>query len=150
MATWKRRAGSALFRLRGQLQRLAHDGPDRIGHDANGALRWDAARILPAREPGEHRRPQPRGDGTRVVEASDDQHEEGAVAAAAGPAVGTAGQMMIDGRGLFRRKLAIQIFPQSFDDLGTLHSHILHQGAGRLGRGHALVNSAPPPEVPPA
>jgi hypothetical protein len=29
--------------------------------------------------------------------------------------------MPIDGRGLFRRKLIIQIFPQSLEDLSTFH-----------------------------
>jgi hypothetical protein len=29
--------------------------------------------------------------------------------------------MPIDGSGLFRRKLTVQIFPQSFGDLCTLH-----------------------------
>jgi hypothetical protein len=33
------------------------------------------------------------------------------------------GKMPVDGRGLFRRKLAIQIFPQSLRDFETLHSH---------------------------
>src|SRR6476660_2765275 len=78
--------------------------------------------MLPAQKAGEHGRPQSRGDGARVVEASNDQHEEGAVATTTRQTVGTACQMIIDGRGLFRRKLPVQIFPESFDDLGTLHS----------------------------
>jgi hypothetical protein len=35
--------------------------------------------------------------------------------------MGAAGQMAADVGGLFRGKLAIQIFPQSPGDLGTLH-----------------------------
>ena len=41
------------------------------------------------------------------------------------PAVAAAGEVPIDGRGLFRRKLAVQIFPQSLRDVGTLHSHLV-------------------------
>jgi hypothetical protein len=38
-----------------------------------------------------------------------------------GLALGAAGKMPADVRGLFRGKLAIQIFPQPPGDLGTLH-----------------------------
>lgn len=51
-------------------------------------------------------------------------------------------------RGLFRHELVIQIFPQSIDDLGTFHSAFSLPQGGRLRPGYALVNSAPPPEVP--
>jgi hypothetical protein len=38
-----------------------------------------------------------------------------------GPTIGAAGEMPANGGGLFRDQLAIQIFPQSPGDLGTLH-----------------------------
>ena len=41
------------------------------------------------------------------------------------PAVAAAGEVPIDGRGLFRRKLVIQIFPESEQDLLTVHSPYL-------------------------
>jgi hypothetical protein len=58
-----------------------------------------------------------------------------------------AGEVPIDGRGLFRRKLAIQIFPQSLRDVGTLHSHLILIAPGG-SNGYALLNTAPLPEVP--
>jgi len=51
-------------------------------------------------------------------------------------AVAAAGEVPIDGRGLFRRKLAIQIFPQSLRDVGTLHSHLFLIAPGSPN-GHA-------------
>jgi hypothetical protein len=59
--------------------------------------------------------------GTGPSETADDHDEEGVVAAVVRLTVATPGQVPADGRGLFRRKLAIQIFPQSRRDLGTLH-----------------------------
>ena len=58
------------------------------------------------------------------------------------------GKMPVDGRGLFRRKLAIQIFPQSLRDFETLHSHPFFMAQVRWAFGHALLNSVPRPEVP--
>lgn len=43
------------------------------------------------------------------------------VTAVVGLTIRAAGQMPANGGGLFRGKLAIQIFPQSPGDLGTLH-----------------------------
>ena len=83
-----------------------------------------------------------------MVEASNDQDEERAIAAVVGPAMGAAGKVPVDGRGLFRRKLAIQIFPQSLRDFDTLHSHPFLTAQVRLALGHALLNTAPRPEVP--
>jgi hypothetical protein len=45
------------------------------------------------------------------------------------------GQMVSNRRGLFRRKLVIQIFPQSIDDLSTFHRVIPLQGSGRPAGG---------------
>jgi hypothetical protein len=60
------------------------------------------------------------------------------------------GQVQIDGGGLFRRKLAIQIFPQPIDDFGTFHSRVPSPRVAALfGRRYALMNSALPSEVPP-
>lgn len=78
---------------------------------------------LPPREPGEDRGPEVAGGGAWAGETSHDHDEEGAIKAVVGPAMRTSGQMPVDGRGLFRHKLAIQIFPQSLRDFETLHSH---------------------------
>jgi hypothetical protein len=43
------------------------------------------------------------------------------VTAVVRPTMGAAGDMPAHGGGLFRDQLAIQIFPQSPGDLGTLH-----------------------------
>ena len=77
-----------------------------------------------------------------------DHQQERAVAAASRRTGPAPGQMLSNRRGLFRRKLVIQIFPQSIDDLSTFHSRHPSQGSGRPA-GYALLNSAPPPEVPP-
>jgi hypothetical protein len=58
---------------------------------------------------------------TRSGETADNHDEEGPVTAVVGLTMGAAGEMPAHVRGLFRGKLAIQIFPQSPGDLGTLH-----------------------------
>lgn len=103
---------------------------------------------LPSREPGEDRGPEAAGGGTWAGETSHDHDEEGAIAAVVGPAMRASVQMPVDGRGLFRRKLAIQIFPQSLRDFETLHSHPFLMAQVRQALGHALLNSAPRLEVP--
>jgi hypothetical protein len=55
--------------------------------------------------------------------------------------------MVADRVGLFRRKLAVKIFPESIDDLWTFHSRPPMRG-GCSQPLYALVNSAPRPEVP--
>jgi hypothetical protein len=58
--------------------------------------------------------------------------------------------MPVHRRGLFRRKLAVQIFPEAFRDLGTIHSRpSLPRGEALPGFRYALVNSALRQEVPP-
>jgi hypothetical protein len=59
--------------------------------------------------------------GTGSGKAADDHNEERPVTAVVRLTVRTTGKMPADIRGLFRGKLAIQIFPQSPGDLGTLH-----------------------------
>jgi hypothetical protein len=56
--------------------------------------------------------------------------------------------MPAHGRGLFRGKLAIQIFPQSPGDLGTLHCPTFRWAQAGPARGYAQLNSAPSAEVP--
>jgi hypothetical protein len=90
----------------------------------------------------------PGGSGARGAEAADDQGEEGAVALVAGQAAGTPGQVLADGVGLFRRKLAVKIFPESIDDLWTFHPSPPMPGGGRPRPRYAHVNSALRPEVP--
>ena len=85
---------------------------------------------------------------TGTSEAANQQDEERAVTAIMWAAMRTAGKMPADGRGLFRRKLSIQIFPQSLDDFGTFHSHTFLMAQVRLAHGHAQLNSAPSLEVP--
>jgi hypothetical protein len=59
-------------------------------------------------------------------------------------------EVSADGDGLFRRQLAVQIFPQAFRDLGTIHPrHFLVQGVRPPRRRSRLVNSPVRPEVPP-
>ena len=84
---------------------------------------WAGTAVLPAREPREDGGPEAAGGWAGTGETSHDEDEEGAIAAVVGAAVRAAGKMPVDGRGLFRRKLAIQIFPQSLYDFETLHSH---------------------------
>jgi hypothetical protein len=86
---------------------------------------WARAAALSAREPREDGGPEVARGWAWTGETSHDEDEEGAIAAVVGAAVRAAGKMPVDGRGLFRRKLAVQIFPQSLRDLGTLHSHLV-------------------------
>jgi hypothetical protein len=130
--------------VRGQLQRLARTHSGRM--DDTPARQVGA--VLPAREPREDGGPEAAGSGAWAGEASDDQNEESAIAAVVGPAVRAPGQMPVDGRGLFRHKLAIQIFPQSLRDLETLHSYPFLTAQVRQAHGHALLNSTSRPEVP--
>src|SRR5512138_3681006 len=83
-------------------------------------LRGRAGR-LPTRHLGKDGSTEAWRRGTGSGEAADDDDEERAVTAVVGPTVRTARQMPVEGRSLFRRKLAVQIFPQSPCDLGTLH-----------------------------
>ncbi len=91
---------------------------------------------------------QPGGRRAWRGEGADDHQQERAVAAASRMTGRAVGQMVSNRRGLFRRKLVIQIFPQSIDDLSTFHSRHPSPGQRPAGRGYALLNSAPPPEVP--
>jgi hypothetical protein len=61
------------------------------------------------------------GSATGAGETADHHNEERPITAVVGLAMPAAGEMPADIRGLFRGKLAIQIFPQSPGDLGTLH-----------------------------
>jgi hypothetical protein len=74
-----------------------------------------------AREPGHDGGAKAVRGGTGTGETADYHNEERPVTAVVGLAMGTAGEMPAHGGGLFRGKLAIQIFPQSPGDLGTLH-----------------------------
>ena len=78
---------------------------------------------LPTGEPREDGAPEAARGWAWTGETSHDEDEEGAIAAVVGATVRAAGKMPVDGRGLFRRQLAIQIFPQSLYDFETLHSH---------------------------
>ena len=84
---------------------------------------WARAAALSAREPREDGGPEAAGGWAGTGETSDHQDEEGAIEAVLRATVRAPGQMPVDGRGLFRHKLAIQIFPQSLYDFETLHSH---------------------------
>jgi hypothetical protein len=88
------------------------------------------------------------GSRRNDAEAANDQYQKCAIVVVVGTAPGTSGQMPFDGRGLFRRKLVIQIFPQSLDDLSTFHDVMPPRAAAVSGRGYALLNSVPGPEVP--
>src|SRR4051794_22247305 len=82
-----------------------------------------------------------------AAEASDHEEEKRAVAMVMRTAEPAGGQVQIDGGGLFRRKLAIQIFPQPIDDFGTFHSRVPSPRVAALfGRRYALMNSALPSE----
>jgi hypothetical protein len=59
--------------------------------------------------------------GTGSGETAHNHYEERMVTAVVGLTMRAAGEMPANGGGLFRGKLAIQIFPQSPGDLGTLH-----------------------------
>lgn len=84
---------------------------------------WAGTGVLPAREPREDGGPEAAGGWAWTGETSDHQDEEGAIEAVVRATVRAPGQMPVDGRGLFRHKLAIQIFPQSLRDFETLHSY---------------------------
>jgi hypothetical protein len=58
---------------------------------------------------------------TRSGEAPDDNCQKCAVTSAAREAGGTAGEVPPDRGGLFRRKLPVKIFPESINDLWTIH-----------------------------
>jgi hypothetical protein len=51
------------------------------------------------------------GSGALSRQAPGDQEQKRTIVAAAGTAEWTSGQVTVDGRGLFRRKLVVQIFP---------------------------------------
>ena len=63
------------------------------------------------------------------------QRVECAVAAASRMTGRAVGQMVSNRGGLFRRKLVIQIFPQSIEDLSTFHSRHPSPGQRPTGRG---------------
>ena len=109
---------------------------------------WAGTAVLPVRKPREDGGPEAAGGWAGTGETSDHQHEEGAIEAVLRATVRTPGQMPVDGRGLFRHKLAIQIFPQSLRDLETLHSYPFLTAQVRQAHGHALLNSTSRPEVP--
>jgi hypothetical protein len=76
--------------------------------------------------------------------------QEGARTATAGVAGPAAGQVTVDRPGLFRGKLVVKIFPEPAGNLRTFHSR---HSFSRSSYGHrpcryALVNTAPPTEVP--
>jgi hypothetical protein len=75
---------------------------------------------------------QPAGRGAGGRETANHEDQKRTIATAAGTAGRASGQVPTDGRGLFRRKLVVQIFPQSLDDLSTFHSGRASQGGGRL------------------
>jgi len=99
-------------------------------------------------ETREDGRAQPAGRGAWSSETADHEDQERTMVTAAGTAGRASGQVPIDGRGLFRRKLVIQIFPQSLEDLSTFHRLMPPRAAAACGRGYALLNSASCPEVP--
>jgi hypothetical protein len=110
---------SALIKLHGQLQRVAR-GED-AGNDQVADERGRWGKRLSTREPGQDGGAEAVRRATGAGETADDHNEERPVTAVVGLAIGAAGEMPAHGRGLFRGKLAIQIFPQSPGDLGTLH-----------------------------
>jgi len=80
---------------------------------------------LPTVQPGKYRGPETDGGRTGSCETPHEHQEKSTITVVVRPAVAAAGEVPIDGRGLFRRKLAVQIFPQSLRDVGTLHSHLV-------------------------
>ena len=96
-------------------------------------VRWSAVSLeswLAVGQPGLDGGPKAVGSGTRSSEASNEHNEEGSITAVVGLTVRAPGQVPADGRGLFRRKLAVKIFPQSPGDLGTFHRHTFPLGLG--------------------
>lgn len=76
---------------------------------------------LSGREPGQDRGAEATRSGTGPGQTANYHNEECTVTMVVGPTIGAAGEMPANGGGLFRDQLAIQIFPQSPGDLGTLH-----------------------------
>jgi hypothetical protein len=76
---------------------------------------------LPAQKPRDDRGAERGWSKAGPGETADNHDEERLVTAVVGLTMAAAREMPAEVRGLFRGKLAIQIFPQSPGDLGTLH-----------------------------